>query len=151
MIRLNKAMLVAGHTAGLIAAGLVIASGCGTGGFDTATKLAEALENEGIEYESVGEVKRGGKRVPRFIDEAISLTGEGLRVEIFRVENEKYFKMAAAAVWLRRGVEAQVDGDPDEEIEDAFIRRPFVVAIIREPEQGLVKQTLERILPKGKE
>jgi len=120
-----------------------ILAGCRPCGIDSAVKLADALKNEGIGWETTGAVEPA-RKPPRGVKEAIALQGDRLLLEIYRVEDEKLFKMAAVAVGLRRGVES---GKSEGALVDALARRPFIIAVILEPEPGSVRRAFGRLFP----
>jgi hypothetical protein len=131
---------------GLVVSAVLLVCSCGGGRIDTAAKLAQALKREGIRFDGVYEVERERNKMSRLVDEAVSLEAESVWVEIFRIEKEKYFNMAAMAVGLRRGVESSMSGEVGDKLVDSYVRRPFVVMVMQEPEPGVVRAALKRIL-----
>lgn len=121
---------------------------CRSDGIDTAAKLADALKEAGIAWSQSGPIERGRIKPPRAIDEAILLEGEDLRIEVYRVENEKWFKTAALGLTLRRSYEPE---DSENALVDVFVRHPFLVAVSEEPSEYEVREALRRILPKDGE
>ncbi len=133
------------RTVGLVAGAVLLVWSCGGGRVDTAVKLAQALKQEGIRFDGIYDVERERNKMSRLVDEAVSLEAESVWVEIFRIENEKYFNMAAMAVGLRRGVEKSMSEEVEDKLVDSYVRRPFVVMVMQEPEPGAVRAALERI------
>jgi hypothetical protein len=129
---------------GLIAGLLVLGTHCGTAKSRTAQQPAAALKREGVDFWTSEAVSTRFKFAR--IDESIVLTGEGLRLEICRIESERSFKTAAAAFVLRWAFD-RPDKNQGDAPGDVFVRRPFLVAITDEPAEGMVKTVLNRILP----
>ncbi len=131
----------------LALAGLLLFA-CSSGpGIDTVAELAAALKNQGVAWTSSGPVERTRIRPARVVDEAILLEGENLRIEVYRVENKKWFKTAAVALLMRRGFEAEDSGNA---LADVFARHPFLVAVVEEPSERRVREAIGRIFPKDK-
>jgi hypothetical protein len=123
---------------------------CGKKGIDTAEQLAEALKKQGVNYQVMEEVEHKLRFAK--IDEAIALKGDSLWVEIFRIENLKGYNLAVQAVKMSVIVENQMVQEPEEKIEDAFFKHPFIVVVKQEPERGFIKQILiNKIFPKTEE
>lgn len=114
-------------------------------GIDTVSKLAAALKSQGVAWTSSGPVERARVGPARAVNEAVLLEGESLRIEVYRVENEKWFKTAAVALLMRRRFEA--DGS-ENALADAFVRRPFLVAVVEEPSKRQVREAIGRVFPK---
>jgi hypothetical protein len=124
--------------------------GCSTGySLETAQDLANALAAEGIAYDATEPLDP--PPLPRGrIDEILALNGEGLRVEIMRVEDRRIFDIAKSAVGLLVLGEA-VAGQKFKGRPDVVSRYPFAVVIRGEPEPGMVRDALSRILPPEEE
>ena len=122
---------------------------CQKKGIDTALKLAEALKKEGINYQTIEEVEIKLKFAK--IDEEIALKGDDLWLQMFRIEDEKSYKTSVTAVVLRLGLEKEIEGEQTDKVKDIFIKKPFLVMIMQEPEDGVVKQALNKIFPKTEE
>jgi len=126
-------------------AGLLLFA-CSSGpGIDTVAGLAAALKSQGVAWTSSGPVERARVKPARAVDEAVLLEGENLRIEVYRVKNEKWFKTAAIALLMRRGFEAE---DSENALADAFVRHPFLVAVVKEPSDRQVREAFGRIFPK---
>jgi hypothetical protein len=76
---------------------VLLFSCCKNSKIDTAQKLADALKKQGIIFQAIEE---GETKLPK-VDEIIVLTGDSLRVEILRIEDETSYKTAVFAVRLR--------------------------------------------------
>lgn len=124
--------------------GTALLAGCG-GSIETSADVANALKKHGIPVEQVTGFKP--PKISRIVDDAVTVEGEGLSLEIIRIENEKFFKTAALALSMRRGMEERVEGDPEEELSDSFVRQPFIVMVMKEPEPGAVRAALEKVFP----
>ena len=126
---------------------VLVLLGCGTGsGINTVTKLADAMKNEGLGWESSGELERPRIRPKSVVEEALWFEGEGLSIEVFRVEEDMWFKTAAVGLTLRRGFEPE---DSENALVDVFVRHPFLVAVVEEPKQYAVREALNRAYPKN--
>jgi len=129
----------------LALAGLLLFA-CSSGpGFDTVAELATALKNQGVAWTSSGPVERARVRPARVVNEAVLLEGENLRIEVYRVENEKWFKTAAVGLLMRRGFEAE---DSENALADVLARHPFLVAVVEEPSERQVREAIGRVFPK---
>ena len=129
---------------------IVLIVNCGKKGIDTAEKLANALKNQGVNYQVIEKVRH--KMEFAKIDEAIALKGDSLWIEIFRIENPKSYNLGVQAVQMRLIVENKMKVEPEDKIEDAFFKRPFIIVIKQEPEKGFTKQVLmNKIFPKTEE
>ncbi len=129
----------------LALAGLLLFA-CSSGpGIDTVAELAAALKNQGVAWTSSGPVERARIRPARVVDEAVVLEGENLRIEVYRVENKKWFKTAAVALLMRRGFEAEDSGTA---LADVLVRHPFLVAVVEEPSERQVREAIGRIFQK---
>lgn len=122
---------------------------CQKKGIDTAVKLAEALKKEGINYQTIEDVEIKLKFAK--IDEEMALKGDNLWLQVFRIEDEKSYKTSVAALVLRLGLEKEIEGEQTDKPKDVFIKKPFLVMIMQEPEEGVVKQALNKIFPKTEE
>jgi hypothetical protein len=124
----------------------VLLLGCGSAdGINTVAKLADAMKTEGLALTSSGELERPRIKPKRVIEEALWFEGEGMSIEVFRVEEEKWFKTAAVGLTLRRGFEPE---DSENALVDVFVRHPFLVAVLEEPEQYMVREAFNRAYPK---
>lgn len=113
---------------------------------DTVQKLADALKKQGIKFQAIEE---GETKLPK-VDEIIVLTGDSLRVEILRIEDETALKTAVFALKLRLKFDKDKELDEDK-LQDIFNKKPFVVMIYQEPETGIVNRALNKIFPSIKE
>lgn len=102
------------------------------------------MRKEGLAWSSSGELERPRIKPRSAVEEGFWFEGEGLSIEVFRVEDEKWFKTAAVALTLRRGLEPE---DSENALVDAFARRPFLVAVIEEPEPHVVREAFNRAYP----
>jgi hypothetical protein len=119
--------------------------GCGSDrGIDTVARLADAMKKEGVAWSSSGELERPRIKPKSAVEEGFWFEGEGLSIEVFRVEEERWFKTAAVALTMRRGFEPE---DSENALVDAFARHPFLVAVIEEPQQYMVREAFNRAYP----
>jgi len=116
---------------------LMAACGCGHGEPETIDELAAALQAEGVAYD-VAETAA----LPRIKSDGLRLTGPGLKVEVFRIERERDMKLAVTAVTMVAVLGERDVGAPKVK---PYVRRPFVIVVRNEPEEGLVKGALSRV------
>ena len=127
----------------LLAALLLL--GCGTGSnIDTVAKLADALKEQGLAWKTMDELDRGRVKPKRAIQEAYELAGDGLVVEVYRVEDETFFKTAAVGLVMRAGYEP---GDSENALVDVCVSHPFLLAVVEEPKEQAVRKALSRVFP----
>ena len=123
---------------------IVSLASCGSS-VETANELAEALEKEGIEYDSIEKVGTFRSKYAK-IEEAIALKGDNLNVEIYRIEDRRTYKAFCGSVLLLAVAEKKtgqrLPGRPS-----LYPKKPFVIVVRQEPEAGVVKRALENILP----
>ena len=126
--------------------GLLFVIACDTPApIETAGDLAKALQNNGIQYDSAAPLDLSGMTFAQ-IDEGVQLTGNGLRVEILRVEDDRTFKIVSSMGLLLKALNEKL-GDVPLEPPDVITRQPFVVVVRLEPERGQVRRILDRVLP----
>jgi hypothetical protein len=118
---------------------------CGDKTINSVDKLVKALKKNGIQYLSIEAITTDELKLTRF-DEAYALHGENLWLEIYRIENEMIYKTSIAAVMLRMKFDKSEDNLSNKP-HDIFVRKPFLVMIIQEPENGKTKQALQKIFP----
>jgi hypothetical protein len=122
---------------------LALLTGCGAGPrIDTVEKLAGALKREGLAWETMGELDRDRALPKRAIQEGFELAGDGLLVEVYRVEDETFFKTVAAALAMRAGMEPV---ESQNALVDVCVYRPFALAVVEEPEEHSVRRALARV------
>lgn len=132
------------HALCVSTAGLLL--GCGSDhGIDTVAELADAMKSEGIAWSSSGQLERMRIKPRSVVQEGFWFEGEGLSIEVHRVEEEKWFKTAAVALTMRRGFAPE---GSENALVDAFARHPFLVAVLEEPEQYMVREAFNRAYPK---
>ena len=113
--------------------------GCGPGGPVTAEELAAALKEQGVAYD-VSETAA----LPRIRTDGLRLKGEGLEVEIYRIEDEKEMKLAVAAATMAVLGQSQTAAGVSLR---PYVRKPFLVIVRREPQDGQVKAALAEVFP----
>ncbi|OPZ84299.1 MAG: hypothetical protein BWY76_01901 [bacterium ADurb.Bin429] len=123
--------------------GMVLFAGC-SGNVDTAGKLANALKKKGVNYTATEALAMPPLPMGYEADEAIALTGDNLRVEIYRVESEKYFKIFHTAVMTAVVFDGATPGTMRTK---PIARQPFIVVIRQEPRPGGVKDAMDQIIP----
>jgi hypothetical protein len=122
---------------------------CQNKGIDTAMKLSEALKKEGINYQTIEEVEIKLKYAK--IDEEIALKGDDLWLQMFRIEDERSYKTSVTALMFRLAMEKEIENEQADKVKDIFIKKPFIVMIMQEPADGVVRQALNKIFPKPEE
>jgi len=125
--------------------GLVVTIGCAKdNGAQTADELASALERNGITYHVKKPISTSNLRYAT-IDEAVALEGDNLKIEIFRIEDQRTYEMFAGSAIMLKAVEKEagqtIPGLPP----STYSKKPFVIIIRQEPEQGHVRQALTKI------
>ena len=129
----------------LLILGLAVTVGCAKdNGAQTAEELASALERNGLKYHGKKPINTSNLRYAT-IDEAVALEGDNLRIEIFRIEDQRTYEMFAGSALMLKAVERETEqaipGSPPR----AYSKRPFVIIIRQEPEPGQLRQALTRI------
>jgi hypothetical protein len=112
---------------------------------ETAADLADAIEDAGYAIDSRTAIDFSGMQHAR-IDEGYTLRGDGLLVEVLRISDARTFDLMTSASALLTAIGAKTESEaltPP----DIVQRRPFVVVIRQEPEQGGIRQTVERVVP----
>ena len=125
-----------------LACAVVFILGCGTK-IDTAEKLAVALKRQGVNYQTIEQVDAKHPKV----DEAIAIKGANLWVEILRIEDEKTYKLFMGMGLFLFAVEKKVEKDLPDMPVNMLSKKPFVIVIRQEPEEGAIKEALNRIFP----
>ncbi len=129
----------------ILTLGLIITVGCAKdNGAQTADELANALQRNGITYQVKKPISTSNLRYAT-IDEAVALEGDNLKIEVFRIEDQRTYEMFAGSAVMLKAVEREA-GQPLPGLPPStYSRKPFVVIIRQEPEQGQVRQALTRI------
>jgi hypothetical protein len=120
---------------------------CGCTGMEkieTATDLAAALQRGGLDYATREPAKLPKMQYGR-IDEGITLAGDGLSVDIVRIEDERTYKAFLGAGAILGVAEAKT-GQRLPERPDLYSKGPFVIIVREEPSPGEVKQVLDAVL-----
>jgi len=124
---------------------LLFLCGCtGMEKIDTAADLAAALQRGGLDYATQGPAKLPKMKYGR-IDEGITLAGDGLSVDIVRIEDERTYKAFLGAGAILGAAEAKT-GQRLPQRPDLYSKSPFVIIVREEPSPGEVKQILEAVL-----
>ncbi|NOX96610.1 MAG: hypothetical protein GXO98_00805 [Nitrospirae bacterium] len=126
---------------------VVLTVGCGKKeNIDTAKKLATALKREGVNYEKIERVDTQKMKYAK-MDEAIALKGNNLWVVIFRIEDKKTYEISERAVALLGRVKGSTKKRIPNLPNNIYYKKPFIILVREEPEQGEIRQALGRIFP----
>ena len=126
--------------------GLLLVTACNAPPrIETVQDLVNALKNGGISVDSTTPIDFSGMRFA-LIDEGVRLSGNGLHVELLRVEDERTFKLASGAGALL-GLLAETVGEDFPEPPQVIARKPFIVVVRKEPEPGAIGRVLDEVLP----
>lgn len=113
---------------------------------ESAVDVVVALQERGLHVEETRALH------PRFryakIDEGLTLSGDQLQVDILRIEDEKTYELALQARGLMAAVGEAADTDVLEPPE-FYSRKPYIIVIRQEPEDGQILAILQKILPGG--
>ncbi len=125
---------------GIIAAlSVLAAAGCGPKGPADARELAAALKGHGVAYTVTETAALSNLRT-----DGLRLTGDGLVVDVYRIESEEDLKLAAAVALLAGRAQAE-RGDATPLA--SHVKGPFLVIVREEPVTGMVAAALEAIFP----
>lgn len=110
-----------------------------------ADDLVAELRNAGVPIETQEPAPMPSGSHFRF-DEGLRVKGQGLFVDILRIEDRRVFDIAKSAGRLLIAAEA-VAGQPIPDNPSVYARHPFVVIIRQQPEGLALEQTLAKLLP----
>lgn len=114
------------------------AAGCGPKGAADVQDLAVALRRQGVAYEVSETAALGAIRA-----EGLRLSGPGLEVELYLVEDEGDMKRAlTAAAVVAAGRRATGTSEPVQ----AYAQGDFFVLVRREPVRGQIRRALQSAL-----
>lgn len=123
---------------------LVVGAGCmDRQKIETAADLAGALQREGLDYATQVPAALPKMRAGR-IDEGISLQGDGLSVDIIRIEDERTYK-AFRGMGALLGVAEATAGQRLPQRPDLYSHQPFVIVVREEPNPGQIQKALNAI------
>ena len=129
-----------------IALAIACHSGCdGIGGIGTVDALADALAAKGLAF-NVKEPLEVRPMESGTIDEAIVLKGKGLIVELYRIEDEKTFKMFRGSQGIADLAE-RLKARTLPTKSGVHSKMPFVIVVKLEPADDPVERALDRVLP----
>lgn len=112
---------------------------------DSVDDLASALKAEGLDYDAAQSMDMTGMSHAK-IEQAVALTGDGLRIEILHIMDTKTYDMAIQAQDLFALGSAFQDVTVIGKA-TIYARRPYVVVIRNEPTEGQVVAALQKVLP----
>ncbi|MCC6794329.1 MAG: hypothetical protein IT366_04365 [Candidatus Hydrogenedentes bacterium] len=110
-----------------------------------ADDLVVELRNAGVPIETQEPAPMPSGSQFRF-DEGVRVKGQGLFVDILRIEDRRVFDIAKSAGRLLVVAEA-VAGQPIPDNPSVYARHPFVVIIRQQPEGLALEHTLAKMLP----
>ncbi len=129
----------------------VFFSGCFLFGINSAQKLADAFRKNGITYSSATKVPvkehknaRTGQSLK--VNEALDLRGQELYVEIMRISDRHTFDAFRPVLEVSLAMFETGYKKPRGSM-SAYLKYPFVVIVLDEPENGGVYAALRKIFP----
>ena len=120
-----------------VAAGLLAVAGCGPKGPADVHELAAALRAQGVDYHVTETAALANLRT-----EGLRLMGEGLTVDVYRIEDEADLKLAAAVAAM--AARAQVAKGEVRPLKP-YVVEPYLVIVREEPVEGQVQAALEAV------
>lgn len=78
------------------------------------------------------------------IEEAVLIQGENLEIEIYRIEDQRTFKLFIGSGILISRIEDEL-GDSSEILAEMWFKKPFIVIIREEPLPGSVVEALDEL------
>jgi hypothetical protein len=138
-------------TAAVAIAGILVFSGCSFFGISSAEKLATALRSKGVTYRTATKVPVKANRNAATgqnmkINEALDLRGEDFYAEIMRISDKHSFEKFRPALEMSLAMIEMGYKKPAGSIA-AYLKYPFVIVVINEPESGDVYSALKKIFP----
>jgi hypothetical protein len=127
-----------------LAALLLIAAGCRREKAKTVEDVAGALRANGVPYDVSETAALTGIR-----GQGLRLTGRGLAVEIYRVEDQGQMQLASSAAEIASVREPNpIAGTrgPSPSAPTCYVKPPFLIVVRREPTDGEVAAALARVL-----
>jgi len=113
----------------------------------TVDEFVAAMARVGVTYESKAPIDLSKMRHAR-VSEAVKLSGPGLEVEVWRVDDPRTFKALIGSGILLAAAEAKtgqaLPGRPD-----LYAKHPFAVVVRQQPEGAPVTKALEGLMPGG--
>ena len=103
----------------------------------TVDQLAAALRAHGVAY-TVAETAA----LPRVQAQGLRLTGKGLDVELYRIDDEEQLALAARAAQMAQATRADTDAPLQ-----AVVNGPFLMVVRSEPTPGRTAAALAQALP----
>jgi hypothetical protein len=134
----------------LISCALLL-SGCSFFGISSAEKLAAALRSKGVTYRTATKVpvktsRNAGTGETLKVNEALDLKGEDFYAEIMRINDKRSYENFKPALEMSLAMIEMGYKKPPASI-PAYLKYPFVVIVIDEPESGYVYAALKKIFP----
>ena len=130
---------------------VLLFSGCSFFGINSAEKLAAALRSKGITYQTATKVPVKANRNATTgenlkVNEALDLKGEDFYAEIMRINDKRSYEKFKPALQMSLAMIEMGYKKPPASI-PAYLKYPFVVVVIDEPESGGVYAALKKIFP----
>ncbi len=118
----------------------------------TASEIADRLVASGLAVTTRGVAPQPKGRHVRF-DEAIRLEGEGIQIDVIRIEDNRVYDLAAKSMVMLDAVDVAVSQEEGMEMglkdkPDFFQHQPFVVVVRQAPEPAAVLAELDRMFGK---
>lgn len=130
--------------------GILIFSGCSLFGISTAEKLAAALRSKGVTYRTATKVpikaNRNATGESLKVNEDLELKGEDFQAEIMRINDKRSYEKFKPALEMTLAMIEMGYKRPPASV-PAYLKYPFVIVVINEPESGDVYTALKKIFP----
>ena len=135
----------------IVISGILVFSGCSLFGISTAEKLAAALRSKGITYRTATKVPIKSNRNAATgeslkVNEALDLKGEDFYAEIMRINDKRSYEKFKPALEMSLAMIEMGYKRPPASV-PAYLKYPFVIVVINEPESGGVYAALKKIFP----
>ncbi|KQC14515.1 MAG: hypothetical protein APR63_14095 [Desulfuromonas sp. SDB] len=116
---------------------------CGENKIENVEELSLQLKSRGLDIVSEDSLDITSLTHAR-IEEAVLVQGENLKIEIYRIEDQRTFKLFIGSGILISGIEEEL-GEVSEIPEKMWFKQPFIVIIREEPQPGLVAEALDEV------
>ncbi|MCL4217895.1 MAG: hypothetical protein KJ052_12930 [Candidatus Hydrogenedentes bacterium] len=118
----------------------------GEGDVHSAQDLVERFKKEGLPYETIENIDLAGKFSYAQVEQSLALNGDGLRVEILQIDDDRTWKATEGGAAFVGLMSTALD-DSAEPAPRIYQRRPYVIVVRKEPRDGMTKEVLDKIWP----